>query len=98
MQVSIKFQVAAKSVRHDDDEHSNAILHVYPLLNHINTKHWQVVEEMAIPLEDAPKLSGHRKDDACIASGVTSKAANGGHIKTGQRKRPGTRLFYSAAC
>ena len=31
------------------------------------------------------------------SSGVTSKAANGGHIKTGQRKWPGTRLFYSAA-
>ena len=31
------------------------------------------------------------------ASGVTSKAANGGHFKTGQRKWPGTRLFYSAA-
>ena len=32
-----------------------------------------------------------------LPSGVTSKAANGGHIKTGQRKWPGTRLFYSAA-
>ena len=31
------------------------------------------------------------------ASGVTSKAANGGHFKTGQRKWPGTRLFYSVA-
>ena len=31
------------------------------------------------------------------ASGVTPKAANGGHFKTGQRKWPGTRLFYSAA-
>jgi hypothetical protein len=30
-------------------------------------------------------------------SGVTSKPANGGHFKTGQRKWPGTRLFYSAA-
>jgi hypothetical protein len=30
-------------------------------------------------------------------SGVTSKAANGGHFKTGQRKWPGTRLFYSVA-
>jgi hypothetical protein len=32
-----------------------------------------------------------------VASGVTSKAANGGHFKTGQRKWPGTRLFYSVA-
>ena len=32
-----------------------------------------------------------------ISSGVTSKAANGGHFKTGQRKWPGTRLFYSVA-
>ena len=31
------------------------------------------------------------------ASGVTSKAANGDHFKTGQRKWPGTRLFYSVA-
>jgi len=30
-------------------------------------------------------------------SGVTSKAANGDHFKTGQRKWPGTRLFYAAA-
>jgi len=30
------------------------------------------------------------------ASGVTSKAANGGHFKTGQRKWPGTSFFYSA--
>jgi len=28
---------------------------------------------------------------------VTPKAANGGRGKTGQRKRPGTSLFYSAA-
>jgi hypothetical protein len=32
-----------------------------------------------------------------VPSGVTSKAANGGHFKTGQRKWPGTRLFYSVA-
>ena len=31
------------------------------------------------------------------ASGVTSKPANGGHFKTGQRKWPGTKLFYSDA-
>jgi hypothetical protein len=31
-----------------------------------------------------------------FSSGVTAKAANGGHFKTGQRKWPGTRLFYSA--
>jgi hypothetical protein len=30
-------------------------------------------------------------------SGVTSKAANGDRFKTGQRKWPGTRLFYAAA-
>jgi hypothetical protein len=30
------------------------------------------------------------------ASVVTSKPANGGHGKTGQRRWPGTRLFYSA--
>src|ERR1019366_8513959 len=35
--------------------------------------------------------------DRTEPSGVTSKAANGGHFKTGQRKWPGTRLFYSAA-
>ncbi len=32
-----------------------------------------------------------------LASGVTSKAANGGQFKTGQREWPGTRLFYSVA-
>jgi integrase len=31
------------------------------------------------------------------ASGVTAKPANGGHFKTGQRKWPRTRLFYSDA-
>lgn len=46
MQVSIKFQVATKGVRNDDDEHGNAIFHFYPLLNSVSTKHWQVVEEM----------------------------------------------------
>jgi phage/plasmid-associated DNA primase len=30
-------------------------------------------------------------------SGVTAKPANGGHFKTGQRKWPRTRLFYSEA-
>jgi hypothetical protein len=30
-----------------------------------------------------------------MASMVTSKAANGGHFKTGQRMRPGTRWFYA---
>jgi len=39
-----------------------------------------------------------RRDRATIsASGVTSKAANGGQFKTGQREWPGTRLFYSVA-
>jgi len=32
-----------------------------------------------------------------LASGVTSKPANGGHFKTGQGKWPGTKLFYSVA-
>ncbi|MGD1082363.1 MAG: metal-dependent hydrolase, partial [Candidatus Sulfotelmatobacter sp.] len=32
-----------------------------------------------------------------MSSGVTAKPANGGHFKTGQRKWPGTRLFYSDA-
>ncbi len=32
-----------------------------------------------------------------IASVVTPKPANGGQGKTGQRKRPGTQLFYPAA-
>ncbi len=32
-----------------------------------------------------------------LSSGVTSKAANGGQFKTGQREWPGTRLFYSVA-
>jgi hypothetical protein len=36
-------------------------------------------------------------DPDFTASGVTSKPANGGHFKTGQRKWPGTKLFYSAA-
>ena len=31
-----------------------------------------------------------------VASVVTSKPANGGQGKTGQRKRPRTRLFYAA--
>jgi hypothetical protein len=31
------------------------------------------------------------------ASVVTPKPANGGQGKTGQRKRPGTQLFYPAA-
>ncbi len=34
---------------------------------------------------------------AAAASGVTSKAANGGHIKTGQRSGLGLGCFYSAA-
>jgi hypothetical protein len=34
---------------------------------------------------------------AALASVVTSKAANGGQGKSGQRKRLGTRLFYPAA-
>ena len=29
---------------------------------------------------------------------VTPKPANGGQGKTGQRKGPGTKLFYPAAC
>ena len=33
---------------------------------------------------------------AALTSVVTSKPANGGHGKTGQRRWPGTRLFYSA--
>jgi hypothetical protein len=44
--------------------------------------------------------AGHHADDVLLtssASGVTSKAANEGHFKTGQRKWPGTRLFYSAS-
>jgi hypothetical protein len=32
-----------------------------------------------------------------LPSGVTAKPANGGHFKTGQRKWPRTRLFYSDA-
>jgi asparagine N-glycosylation enzyme membrane subunit Stt3 len=39
---------------------------------------------LLVPLGDRP-------------SGVTAKPANGGHFKTGQRKWPGTRLFYSDA-
>jgi hypothetical protein len=66
MQVSIEFQVAAKSVRDDDDENANAISHVYPLLNHVSTEHWQVVEEMAVSLEDAPKLSRHCEDNSRV--------------------------------
>jgi hypothetical protein len=34
---------------------------------------------------------------ATAASGVTLKPANGGQGKTGQRKWPGTKLFYPAA-
>jgi hypothetical protein len=36
-------------------------------------------------------------DRSLQPSGVTAKPANGGHFKTGQRKWPGTRLFYSDA-
>ena len=43
------------------------------------------------------KLNRVTNRRAYAASGVTSKAANGGHFKTGQRKWPGTRLFYSVA-
>lgn len=68
MQVSIEFQVAAKGMRNDNDEHGNAIFHIYPLLNYVSTKHWQVVEEMAVSFEDAPKLSGHRKNDSRIGN------------------------------
>ena len=32
-----------------------------------------------------------------LSSVVTPKPANGGQGKTGQRKRPGTKLFYPAA-
>jgi len=41
--------------------------------------------------------SGPGVGDEATTSGVTSKPANGGHFKTGQRKWPGTRLFYSDA-
>jgi hypothetical protein len=68
MQVGIKFQVTAKSVRDDDDKHSNAELPVYPLLDDVSTKCWQVIDEVAVALEDAPKLSGHCKDDACVGN------------------------------
>ncbi|MBI3484669.1 MAG: nucleotidyl transferase AbiEii/AbiGii toxin family protein [Acidobacteria bacterium] len=40
----------------------------------------------------APKLRAYSK-----ASVVTLKPANGGQGKTGQRKWPGTKLFYPAA-
>jgi len=43
VQVSIEFQVAAKGVWNDNDEHGNAIFHIYPLLNYLSTEHWQVV-------------------------------------------------------
>ena len=36
-------------------------------------------------------------DRSVKPSGVTSKPANGGQGKTGQRKWPGTKLFYPAA-
>ena len=36
-------------------------------------------------------------DGSPISSGVTLKPANGGQGKTGQRKWPGTKLFYPAA-
>jgi hypothetical protein len=43
------------------------------------------------PITDRKKITG------ALSSGVKSKAANGGHFKTGQREWPGTRLFYSVA-
>ena len=66
--MSIEFQVSAKGVRNDNDEHGNAIFHIYPLLNYLSTERWQVVEEMAVSFEDTPKLSGHRKDDSRIGN------------------------------
>jgi len=39
----------------------------------------------------------NRKMNRSLASGVTLKPANGGQGKTGQRKWPGTKLFYPAA-
>jgi hypothetical protein len=44
-------------------------------------------------------LQEHRGKEAAseFSSVVTPKPANGGQGKTGQRKGPGTRLFYSAA-
>jgi hypothetical protein len=68
VQVSIEFKVAAKSVWNDDHEHANTIFHSYPLLNHVSTKHWQVMQQMAVSFEDAPKLSGHRKNDSRIGN------------------------------
>ena len=40
-------------------------------------------------------LAGAAKDERATASVVTSKAANGGHFKTGQRMWSGTRWFYA---
>ena len=53
------------------------------------------VQNILEALKKAPANDpNHLADES---SGVTSKAANGGHFKTGQRKWPRTRLFYSAA-
>jgi hypothetical protein len=68
MQVRVEFQVAAKGVRNDHDEHRHAIFHIYPLLNYVRPKRWQVVEEVAVSFEDIPKLSGHGKDDSRIGN------------------------------
>ncbi len=40
--------------------------------------------------------SSHHTIPTSLSSVVTPKPANGGQGKTGQRKRPGTQLFYPA--
>jgi hypothetical protein len=66
VEVCIELQVSTESVRNNDDEHSDAVLHFYPLLNHVSAKNWQVVEEMAVSFEETPELPWHRKDDSCV--------------------------------
>ncbi len=48
-------------------------------------------------LHAGTRLTDAEIQSVCSSSVVTPKPANGGQGKTGQRKGPGTKLFYPAA-
>ena len=57
------------------------------------------VQRLCKSISEMTRRSQTQQDATTLveASGVTSKAANGGQFKTGQREWTGTRLFYSVA-
>ena len=58
---------------------------------------WRTTTQNSLSNAPSLGLGCLRFNTASCSSGVTAKPANGGHFKTGQRKWPGTRLFYSDA-